>query len=298
MLADDGTHGSELWKSDGTEIGTTMVADINPGIASSAPQGFLKAGDGLFFRANDGAHGPELWHTDGTPTGTQLVKDLLSGNVSVNPYEWPGHALPLGEIEGVALFAVKDNTGKTDLWRSDGTAEGTTLVKDFNSIDSFNKLNGKFTFLANDGISGKELWSTDGTSAGTKLLKDVVAGANSSSIFNMTVGDGFLYFATQNPDFSYSIWKSDGTTEGTALAKEIASGFSTNLREFTIVNGTLYFRLKSMYDRDQLWRSDGTEAGTIEFLPSQTKSDLRYLYQLTPIGDTLYFSAYAGIADI
>ena len=56
--------GTELWKSDGTAAGTTLVKDLLPGPESSSPAGFTKSGDKLFFSASDGVHGTELWAAD------------------------------------------------------------------------------------------------------------------------------------------------------------------------------------------------------------------------------------------
>src|SRR5262249_46048169 len=65
--ADDGTHGRELWRTNGRPGGTTLFADINPGAAGSDPQ-FLTKGNGrLYFTADVGTHGRALWvlHTRG-----------------------------------------------------------------------------------------------------------------------------------------------------------------------------------------------------------------------------------------
>src|SRR5438874_2733275 len=76
FAADDGAHGSELWKSDGTPSGTALVHDENLENCSSFTQQttcgftggpFVPLGNRVFFVGNDGfTYGNQLWMSDGT----------------------------------------------------------------------------------------------------------------------------------------------------------------------------------------------------------------------------------------
>jgi len=85
LRADDGTNGNELWKSDGTALGTVLVKDINAESSGSNPSILTNVNGTLYFRSNDGTNGTELWKSDGTAVGTVLVKDLTGDSGSSNP---------------------------------------------------------------------------------------------------------------------------------------------------------------------------------------------------------------------
>ncbi|HEV2852230.1 MAG TPA: ELWxxDGT repeat protein [Thermoanaerobaculia bacterium] len=260
FAASDGIHGSEPWRSDGTEAGTRLVADICPGACASTPKSFAVVGDTVFFVANDGFHGPELWKSDGTAAGTVLVKDLTPTNQYVSIGGLVG-------VNGVLIFS-RWSFGETALWRSDGTEAGTFPVANVN-VDFFLepqvRLGGKLFFAASDKDHGWEYWTTDGTAAGTVLLKDIALGkANGAApqyFRRAAVAGGRVFFTASGPE-GMELWASDGTEAGTVLVKDITPGSgSSSIENLTALGGEVFFFL-STSGQDELWASDGTAGGT------------------------------------
>ena len=119
--ADDGTDGQELWKSDGTADGTTMVKDIAPGSASSSPQSLTNVDGTLYFVANDGSGSNQLWKSDGTAGGTSLVQSFTPAQTQSSYPSISGrrerHALLLGQRRDrrqPALDERRDGRGNHD----------------------------------------------------------------------------------------------------------------------------------------------------------------------------------------
>jgi ELWxxDGT repeat protein len=311
FVASDGIHGFELWKSDGTAGGTTLVKDINPGADSSDPEELTNVNGTLFFSARDRTSGLALWKSDGTAAGTTLVKNI--------------DPVLLTNVNGTLFFRADDGTSGLELWKSDGSVAGTTLVKDINpgggyegsSIPNFlTDADGTLFFSADDGIHGSELWKSDGTSAGTTLVKDVNTGVgypvgNPGSSFPnaLTNVNGTLFFNADDGIHGFELWKSDGTAAGTTLVKDIASGTAGSwpggfgYGDFypgaaTNVSGTLFFSADDGIHGRELWKSDGSAAGTTlvkDIKPGGGYDRSSFPFGLTNVSGTLFFSADDGV---
>ena len=121
------SDGTEFWKSDGTPTGTRLVRDL-AGESSSRPTEFTRIDNSIVIFAATDRYGRELWITDGTSAGTRLLKDI-NQNPNLGPY--PSANPSYLTLAGSTVFFVADDGihGK-ELWKTDGTEAGTTLVKD------------------------------------------------------------------------------------------------------------------------------------------------------------------------
>lgn len=279
--ADDNISGQELWVTDGTAAGTTMVRDINPGTQGSYLSGLVVAFGKIFFSAQDAQHGRELWSTDGTAQGTAMLYDLAQGadngvqgsfylfngkgympavsdynNIGYELYTTDGTSITLLKdiVPGIGssmpsnflrvgnklFFRVNNN----DLWATDGTAQGTYLVKHIDPGSTFRNsfpkplgdVGGTLLLNAITTSLGSELWISDGTEAGTKNLFEIFPGSGSYGYINSMVSIDFLwsdivhngkvYFFGRNNSGTF-MWITDGTPQGSRPVERISDGDMT-----------------------------------------------------------------------
>ena len=295
FAANDGIHGSELWKSDGTEAGTVLVKDISVGSDGSGPSFLTNVNNTLFMNIMDNVHGTELWKSDGTEAGTVLVKDIVAGPGSANPSTLVAHT-------DQVFFIARDSASLVELWKSDGTEAGTVLVKHFATDEPIygayylTSVNDTLFLTVASQSSGTELWKSDGTDAGTLLVKDIATGSTSANPRELMAMGDTLFFQAYTDAYGTELWKSDGTEAGTLLVKDIRSGTaSSNPFQMTVYKGKLVFTAATDIYGGEIWTSDGTDAGTTMLMDIYAGSGSSLVASLRVIHDHLFFSATDGI---
>jgi ELWxxDGT repeat protein len=155
------TYGAELWVSDGTNQGTNLLLDINPGENFSNPNGLQIVNNLLIFLANTDLNGIELWVTNGNANDTFMLKDVFPGTNS-------GFLNGSSIKELNKLFFTGYDGNQRMLWETNGTVSGTIPLYDISESDlpmvtNAGYINNKLLFLKETIASGKELWSYNAT---------------------------------------------------------------------------------------------------------------------------------------
>ena len=309
---DDGTHGIELFRSDGTLNGTYILKDINPGANYSNPGIGAKIGDVTYFSANDGLHSTELWRTDGTVEGTYMLKDINSGD---DDGSFPYYFTSIDS--NVYFFAMSgdnngsSNKGEKGIWKSDGTSGGTVLLENFGDFSNtsfgapgyLHAFGDKLMFLKDDAAGGGYQWEPwikplDGLSV---KLKDIKTGDEGSGFKCEIILNSKCYGSADSWEYGSEIWVSDGTSGGTNILKDINTDISNGDNTsgsipsyLTFAEDKFFFMAYRSSEGFAIWKSDGTSEGTVmvKDLLSDVASynDRDHFFNFTGVGNKLFFT--------
>jgi ELWxxDGT repeat protein len=288
--ADDGIHGTELWRSDNTVAGTYMLKDITPGNVSSNIQSITVCGNKLYFTANR-----IVYVSDGTAAGTVPVPGIT----------YDGDQTSCLTAVGNTLYFL---TKATRLWKTNGTAAGTSLIIDFREIyngyrdflGQLTNMNGTLLFtVGSDNYNGAELWKSDGTAAGTVMVKDIFPGTTGSLPLHLTPVGNKVYFNADDGT-GRKLWVTDGTYAGTnAVTNNSGVVFPAvsyydpyGTVAFPVINKTIYFTGYTSATGDELYKYNATKAaaGVVlvkDIIAGAASSEPK---NLTAVDTTLYFS--------
>lgn len=324
-------NGTELWVSDGTTNNTYLAKDINThSTESSNPWYLTPFNNKIIFLASTPDKGAEPYVSNGTNSGTFILKDIIKGDQSSWPsnfkvkdsfaYFFAGESntalykttgkksdvvmlYDFGIYGRISDYTIANNnivfvvlynssSGYYELWRTDGTNDGTYLLTSGTNYNSGSLVtignNAYFPWSKVNGTTGTELWTSDGTTVGTKIVKDIFPGSSSSSPNNLYVFRDTLYFDASNAT-TQTLWKSDGTNSGT---KQIKAVYATS---FHGTDSILFFAGNTVNYGNELWKTNGTAAGTVKVkdIYNGTSSSNPSLFN--HIGNTLFFMADDGI---
>lgn len=284
--------GRELYVTDGTTSGTSLLGDLWPGSSSSMPGPGTLSGGSLFFSATDGAAGVELWKTDGTRGSTTRVADLTPG--------FDDHAIAeiTPSINHGVLFSADAGTVGRELYASDGTAQGTALVVDLTvgpvSVSSnpqnLTRVGDRLFFSAETEAEGRELYVSDGTVTGTKIVLPLNPGTASTSFGGLTPLGDRLFFIANDPIHGAEPRITDGTPAGTKVLVDSFPGPGDSLwgvPPLAVLGDRLVFGAFDLQLGSVILVTDGTPEGTTQISSINPGT-------MQTLGDVVLFVGYTA----
>ena len=319
---EDTTETASLWETNGTASGTfelTDVASPPPLIIGEANFGFVPStqvsidltvfGNQVLFAGRIGPadFGPyTLWTTDGTVGGTvplplTSITEANSGGL-FSATVTPGFTVFGDEV----LFRGIDKAGADGLWKTNGTAAGTSEITGINGTASTGinptditvfggiaLFNGASSANAAGPAGHLGLWMTNG--AGTAELggSTGISGASATGLdpTDMTVFDGKVLFnGVDNTGTGLSgLWVTNGTASGTheiTVAGAAATGLDPT--DMTVFGNEVLFSGVDASGLTGLWMTDGTANGTHELLAEATGATAKDPLGLDPTDLTVF----------
>jgi ELWxxDGT repeat protein len=172
-------------------------------------------------------------------------------------------------IDGVMYFRGASTANGWELWRTDGTTEGTKLLVDVNAGPGYSSptqitaLGSRILLSADTGDSGVEPIVVDPAArkgSRVQYLYDLPGTEDSDPAPIVTLGDTHLFSVRTGVD-QWELWKTDGTSGQTVKVMDDIGPASAAVN----YGGVAYF-----ISNRTLWRSDGTAEGTVAMIERKT----------------------------
>jgi ELWxxDGT repeat protein len=273
----DAAHGSEPWTTDG--VSAQLVADLNPGPADSIRTfgplwgldrpNFVELGGALLFVADDGQNGARLWRSEGTAATTVPLSDFDAAP----PDSWFGGYQAVATppvVGGRVLLSIFRSDRGTELWASDGTANGTERIRIFNDstsgflhttevLETFVEIRCQAPWRQGllmtplTGPANGGWYYVDGVPGEAQLLAEWAVGGEGGGFPECASHEGQA-LAHLPQESEHSIWSTDGTPAGTEVLLPLTSGsWVSSVPAF----GTLRAAMFLAYGTDRVLRFEG-----------------------------------------
>jgi ELWxxDGT repeat protein len=209
-----------------------------------------------------------------------LVRDINPANCG---------SLPTALVESGGLLYFLANA-LSDLWASDGSEQGTRLLKTFRGARALVGTDRGVFFIGDDGVEGPRFWVSDGTTDGTRPY--LSAGApHLTPTGGFIYSKGVVYCAATDGQLGAGLWQTDGTAEGTSLLWSGPGTLAEAVNSLAVASEGVVFLVQEQTWGD-LWAVGGSTPAPRVLASQQTGVTVNPSNpQLTAVDGTVYFVA-------